>query len=89
MERLWECIPYFPKSFPFLFHCVLYLFSHVPIVLLLENNNNKQSWFFSRYSGFHVNWCELVVSLFNTKYRNISYFDQVPITIGFYTNLGC
>ena len=36
MERLQECFPYFPKSFPFLFHCILYLFSLVPIVLFIR-----------------------------------------------------
>ena len=64
MKRLWECFFLFPKYFPFLFH---YLFSFVPILLYysLENNNNKQSWFFFRYSSFHVNWCVLFVSPFN------------------------
>ena len=61
-----EIFSLFPKSFSFLFHCILYLFSLVPIVLLLENNNNKQSWFFSRYSGFYTNWCVLFVSPLNT-----------------------
>ena len=65
MERLWECFPYFLNVF--LFYPIVYSI-YSPLYLsyyALENNNNKQSWFSSWYSGFHVNLCVLVVSPFN------------------------
>ena len=65
MEILWECFPYFLNLF-FFYSIVYSIYSLLYLLFYsLENNNNKQSWFFSRYLGFHVNWCVLFISPFN------------------------
>ena len=64
MERLGEYFPYFLNLFLF-YSLVFSIYSPLYLLYYSLENKNKQSWLFSRYSGFHVNWCVPFVSPFN------------------------